>query len=55
MNPDVKVKLQEGRKQGSRKSKKAVYELSVLGETQFDVVDKFDMFENPHDVDEITE
>ena len=39
----------------SKSRKKVAYELSTLGETQFDVIDKFDMFQNPHDVDELTE
>ena len=39
----------------SQRRKKVAYELSTLGETQFDVIDKFDMFNNPHDVEELTE
>lgn len=35
--------------------KKDAYELSDLGEVQFDVVDKFDMFENPHGVEVLSE
>ena len=31
------------------------FELSEFGETQFDVVDKFDMFENPHGVEDLTQ
>ena len=42
-------------KPGRRSKKASNYELSTLGDTQFDVIDKFDMFQNPHDVDELTE
>jgi len=44
VHPDVKVKIAEGTKQDRKSRKKAAYELSALGETQFDVIDKFDMF-----------
>ena len=55
VNPDVKAKLQEGMKQTRKNKSKVSYELSTLGEIQFDVIDKFDMFSNPHDVEEMTE
>lgn len=55
VNPDVKAKLQEGMKQTRKNKSKVSYELSTLGEIQFDVIDKFDMFSNPHDVEELTE
>ena len=47
---DVYMKLQEMKQGGGRKPsrKKDTYDLSDLGEVQFDVVDRFDMFENPH-------
>ena len=50
------MKLQEMKQTGKRGSrKKETYDLSDLGEVQFDVVDRFDMFENPHGVEELTE
>ena len=50
------MKLQEMKQNNRRASrKKDAYDLSDLGEVQFDVVDRFDMFENPHGVDELTE
>lgn len=42
-------------KQTRKNKSKVSYELSTLGEIQFDVIDKFDMFSNPHDVEELTE
>ena len=39
----------------SKKRTKVSYELSTLGEIQFDVIDKFDMFSNPHDIEDLTE
>ena len=35
-----------------KKNKRETYDLADLKETQFDVIDKFDMFENPHDEEE---
>ena len=53
---EVYMKLQEMKQNNRRASrKKDAYDLSDLGEVQFDVVDRFDMFENPHGVDELTE
>lgn len=49
------MKLQEMKPAGKKSRKKEAFELSVLGEIQFDVVDKFDMFENPHGVEDFTE
>ena len=40
---------EQGRK---KKSRREAYDLADLRETQFDVIDKFDMFENPHDDEE---
>lgn len=53
---EVYMKLQE-MKQNTKKgrSKKESYDLADLGEVQFDVVDKFDMFQNPHGVEELTD
>ena len=52
---EVYMKLQELKSNNKKSRKKESFELSVLGEIQFDVVDKFDMFENPHGVDDMTE
>ena len=49
------MKLQEMQLNKKKSRKKDAYELSDLGEVQFDVVDKFDMFENPHGVEDLTE
>ena len=49
---DVYLKLKDI-KQGGKRSQD-VFELSEFGETQFDVVDKFDMFENPHGIQDMT-
>lgn len=51
---EVYLKLKE-MKQSRRNKKKESYELSSFGETQFDLVDKFDMFENPHGVEDLTD
>lgn len=40
---------------GKKSKRQPTYELSDLGETQFDVIDKFDMFENPHEVQDFSE
>ena len=47
-------KLQEQTNKRNRRRREA-YDLADLGEVQFDVVDKFDMFENPHGNEELTE
>jgi len=52
---EVYMKLQEMNTNKKKSRKKEAFELSDLGETQFDVVDKFDMFENPHGVEDLTE
>ena len=54
---EVFIKLQAIRQSSKQKSKKnqMAYELSEFGETQFDVIDKFDMFENPHGIAELSE
>ena len=51
---EVYLKLKDAKK-NKRSKKKESYELSEFGETQFDVVDKFDMFENPHGIEDLTE
>lgn len=42
-------------KNKKKSRKKEAFELSELGEVQFDVVDKFDMFQNPHGVEELND
>ena len=50
------MKLQEMKSNTKKgRSKKESYDLADLGEVQFDVVDKFDMFQNPHGVEELTD
>lgn len=41
--------------QKKKSRKKEAYDLADLGEVQFDIIEKFDMFENPHGVDDLTE
>ena len=56
IKPEVQQKLLEKAQHQTKKSKRQpAYELSELGETQFDVVDKFDMFDNPHGIEDFTE
>ena len=38
-----------------RNRRREAYDLSDLGEVQFDLIDKFDMFENPHGEADLTE
>lgn len=53
---EVYMKLQEMKSNTKKgRSKKESYDLADLGEVQFDVVDKFDMFQNPHGVEELTD
>mmetsp|Transcript_15803 Transcript_15803/g.21389 ORF Transcript_15803/g.21389 Transcript_15803/m.21389 type:complete len:341 (-) Transcript_15803:185-1207(-) len=48
-------KLAEMSNAKKKSRKREAYDLADLGEVQFDVIDKFDMFENPHGVEELTE
>ena len=43
----------QNQKKGRRR--KEAYDLADLGEVQFDIIEKFDMFENPHGVEDFTE
>ena len=52
---EVYMKLQEMGSSKKKSRKREAYDLADLGEVQFDVIDKFNMFENPHGVEELTE
>ena len=51
---EIYLKVKESKK-SKRSKKNESYELSDFGETQFDLVDNFNMFENPHGVEDLTE
>jgi hypothetical protein len=39
-----------------KKGKKSTpFDIAELGQVQFDIIDKFDMFQNPHGLESITE
>ena len=52
---DVYLKLKDIKQGNKRSLTKEAYELSEFGETQFDIIDKFDMFENPHGLENMTQ
>jgi len=41
--------------QKKKSRKREAYDLADLGEVQFDIIEKFDMFENPHGVEDLNE
>ena len=53
------MKLMEMRglnqRQRGRRQQTVQWEIQELGPVQFDLIDKFDMFENPHDEEDKTE
>ena len=52
---ELYTKLMSQNTNTRKKKKREAHDLCDLGEVQFDVIDKFDMFENPHGSDNMTE
>lgn len=56
LQKDLFEKLMAMRQLGGKKSKKAMQmEISEMGQVQFDVIDKFNLFDNPHGLEVFTE
>ena len=52
---ELYTKLMSQNTNTKKRKKREAHDLVDLGEVQFDVIDKFDMFENPHGRDNLTE
>jgi hypothetical protein len=48
-------KLMEGKNKPVKGKSKQTYDIAELGPVQFDIIDKFDMFQNPHELECVTD